>query len=83
MLKKVLSEIESGIFILFLNVKHLLSKNTTRYQNEVDRIKEAVRAKNMARRGQVQIAKPIRPGQGGQVASMRQSTVAIRGGGGK
>ncbi|XP_068249811.1 kinesin heavy chain-like [Palaemon carinicauda] len=54
-------------------------KDRKRYQQEVDRIKEAVRQKNLARRGNAaQIAKPIRAGHAPQ--PNHTSAPAIRGG---
>ena len=55
------------------------------YQLEVDRIKEAVRQKNLLRRGHsAQIAKPIRAGHAPQPqsATNQQQASAVRGGGG-
>ena len=54
-------------------------KDRKRYQQEVDRIKEAVRQKSLARRGNAAIAKPIRAGHAPQ--SMAPPSTGIRGGG--
>merc|ERR1712012_932305 len=56
-------------------------RDRKRYQYEVDRIKEAVRQKNLSRRGHAaQIAKPIRAGH--HPSGIPTGPVGIRGGGG-
>ena len=58
--------------------KETSMRDRKKYQNEVERIKEAVRQRNMARKGMAmpQIAKAIRPGQ-----SFAAPSVGVRGGG--
>merc|ERR1712156_726751 len=58
-------------------------RDRKRYQYEVDRIKEAVRQKNLARRGHAaQIAKPIRAGYHPGLTPQPVKPSGIRGGGG-
>lgn len=76
-LKATMDRVKS-LEVALKEAKEGAMRDRKRYQHEVDRIKEAVRQRNMARRGQTaQIAKPIRAGH-----APGSTPVAIVGGGG-
>ncbi|XP_076617260.1 kinesin-1 heavy chain-like [Chaetodon auriga] len=70
--------------------KENAARDRNRYEQEMERIKDAVKPKNMGRRASAQIAKPIRPGQlpGAPLINSNRSnfiqnnqSVGIKGGG--